>query len=126
MRINRVLLPAALVVVALVIQVSVLSRLHLPGAVPDLLLLVVLALAMTYGHVEGALIGFGAGLLADLAPPADHAAGRFDDASDRRQHAGGQQGVSGQHDDVERPDGADELGLEEDDEEEDGRRRRRR
>ncbi len=77
MRINRVLLPAALVVVALVIQVSVLSRLHLPGAVPDLLLLVVLALAMTYGHVEGALIGFGAGLLADLAPPADHAAGRY-------------------------------------------------
>jgi len=60
-----------------VIQVSVLSRLHLPGAVPDLLLLTVLALAMVYGHVGGALIGFGAGLLADLAPPADHAAGRY-------------------------------------------------
>ncbi|WNM35107.1 rod shape-determining protein MreD [Streptomyces sp. Li-HN-5-11] len=77
MRLNRILLSTALVVVALVIQVSVLSRLHLPGAVPDLLLLTVLGLAMVYGHVGGALIGFGAGLLADLSPPADHAAGRY-------------------------------------------------
>ncbi|MCG7205526.1 rod shape-determining protein MreD, partial [Streptomyces arenae] len=68
---------SALVVVALVIQVSVLARLHLPGAVPDLMLLTVLGLAMVYGHVGGALVGFGAGLLADLAPPADHAAGRY-------------------------------------------------
>ncbi|WP_327404111.1 rod shape-determining protein MreD [Streptomyces sp. NBC_01288] len=77
MRVNRILLSVPLVVVALVIQVSVLARLHLPGAVPDLLLLTVLGLAMVYGHVTGALIGFGAGLLADLAPPADHAAGRY-------------------------------------------------
>ncbi|WP_282699463.1 rod shape-determining protein MreD [Streptomyces sp. CC219B] len=77
MRVNRILLSSSLVVVALVLQVSVLARLHLPGAVPDLLLLTVLGLAMVYGHVGGALIGFGAGLLADLAPPADHAAGRY-------------------------------------------------
>ncbi|MGW7049252.1 rod shape-determining protein MreD [Streptomyces avermitilis] len=77
MRFNRMLLSTALVVVALVIQVSVLARLHLPGAVPDLVLLTVLGLAMVYGHVGGALIGFGAGLLADLVPPADHAAGRY-------------------------------------------------
>ncbi|MHA5049418.1 rod shape-determining protein MreD [Streptomyces sp. SD15] len=77
MRFNRMLLSTTLVVVALVIQVSVLARLHLPGAVPDLMLLTVLALAMVYGHVGGAFIGFGAGLLADLAPPADHAAGRY-------------------------------------------------
>lgn len=77
MRLNRILLSTALVVVALVIQVSVLARLHLPGAVPDLLLLTVLGLAIVYGHVGGALVGFGAGLLADLAPPADHAAGRY-------------------------------------------------
>ncbi|SES45255.1 rod shape-determining protein MreD [Streptomyces sp. yr375] len=77
MRVNRILLTVPLIVVALVIQVSVLARLHLPGAVPDLLLLTVLGLAMIYGHVGGALIGFGAGLLADLAPPADHAAGRY-------------------------------------------------
>ncbi|MFJ3302339.1 rod shape-determining protein MreD [Streptomyces sp. NPDC086549] len=77
MRFNRILLSTTLVVVALVVQVSVLARLHLPGAVPDILLLTVLGLAMVYGHVGGALIGFGAGLLADLAPPADHAAGRY-------------------------------------------------
>jgi rod shape-determining protein MreD len=77
MRLSRTVLAALLVVVALVIQVTVLARLQLPGAVPDLLLLTVLGLAMVYGHVGGALVGFGAGLLADLAPPADHAAGRY-------------------------------------------------
>lgn len=77
MRINRVVLSSALIVVALVVQVSVLARLQLPGAVPDLVLLTVLGLALVYGHVGGALVGFGAGLLSDLAPPADHAAGRY-------------------------------------------------
>ena len=77
MRVNRILLSSSLIVVALVLQVSVLARLHLPGAVPDLLLLTVLGLALVYGHVGGALVGFAAGLLADLAPPADHAAGRY-------------------------------------------------
>ncbi|MFJ6566163.1 rod shape-determining protein MreD [Streptomyces sp. NPDC091292] len=77
MRLNRMLLSSTLVVAALVIQVSVLARLQLPGAVPDLLLLTVLGLALVYGHVGGALVGFGAGLLADFAPPADHAAGRY-------------------------------------------------
>ncbi|MFH8368942.1 rod shape-determining protein MreD [Streptomyces sp. NPDC018031] len=77
MRLNRILLSTLLVVVALVTQVCVLARLNLPGAVPDLLLLVVLGLALVYGHTSGALIGFGAGLLADFAPPADHAAGRY-------------------------------------------------
>jgi rod shape-determining protein MreD len=77
MRFNRMLLSTTLVVVALVIQVTVLARLQLPGAVPDLMLLTVLGLAMVYGHVAGAFVGFGAGLLADIAPPADHAAGRY-------------------------------------------------
>src|SRR3954453_24128736 len=77
MRINRIVLSTVLVVFAMVAQVSVLARLHLPGAVPDLLLLTVLGLAISYGHVAGCLIGFFAGLLADLAPPADHAVGRY-------------------------------------------------
>lgn len=77
MRANRIMLSTALVVLALIIQVTVLARLQLPGAVPDLLLLTVLGLAMVYGHTGGALLGFGAGLLADLAPPADHAIGRY-------------------------------------------------
>ena len=57
MRVNRILLSSALIVVAMVLQVSVLARLHLPGAVPDLLLLTVLGLALVYGHVGGALVG---------------------------------------------------------------------
>ncbi|MFE1776272.1 rod shape-determining protein MreD [Streptomyces sp. NPDC059008] len=77
MRFNRILLSAPLVVVALVIQVTILARLQLPGAVPDLLLLVVLGLALVYGHVGGSLVGFFTGLLADLAPPSDHAIGRY-------------------------------------------------
>ncbi|MFD7511191.1 rod shape-determining protein MreD [Streptomyces sp. NPDC059853] len=77
MRVSRTILAVILVVVALVLQVTVLARLQLPGAVPDLLLLTVLGLALVYGHVGGALVGFGAGLLADLAPPADHAVGRY-------------------------------------------------
>ncbi|WP_051940602.1 rod shape-determining protein MreD [Phaeacidiphilus oryzae] len=77
MRINRILLAAVLVVVALVIQVSVLARLQLPGAVPDLMLLVVLALALVWGPTGGCVTGFCAGLLADLAPPSDHAVGRY-------------------------------------------------
>ncbi|WP_103502533.1 MULTISPECIES: rod shape-determining protein MreD [Streptomyces] len=77
MRLTRTLLTTVLVTVALVLQVTVFARLQLPGAVPDLLLLTVLALALVYGHVGGALAGFGAGLLADIAPPADHAVGRY-------------------------------------------------
>ncbi|RVU19247.1 rod shape-determining protein MreD [Streptomyces antnestii] len=77
MRFNRLLLSTTLVVVAMVVQVCVLARLQLPGAVPDLVLLTVVGLALVYGHVGGAFIGFGAGLLSDLAPPADHAAGRY-------------------------------------------------
>ncbi len=77
MVIKRVLLSAVLVLLALVIQVSVLGRLQLPGATPDLLLLVVVALALVFGPAGGCLVGFAAGLLADLAPPSDHAIGRY-------------------------------------------------
>jgi rod shape-determining protein MreD len=77
MWLHRLLLSAVLIVVALVVQVSVFARLGLPGAVPDLLLLVVIGLALVYGPVGGCLVGFSAGLLADLAPPSDHAVGRY-------------------------------------------------
>ncbi|GAA2751853.1 MULTISPECIES: rod shape-determining protein MreD [Kitasatospora] len=77
MRLSRILLPAGLLLVALVLQVSVLGRLQLPGATPDLLLLVVVGLALVYGPTGGCLVGFAGGLLADLAPPSDHAIGRY-------------------------------------------------
>ncbi|GJF28482.1 hypothetical protein KNE206_11820 [Kitasatospora sp. NE20-6] len=77
MRVNRILLSAVLLLLGLVIQVSVLGRLQLPGATPDLLMLVVVGLALVHGPAGGCLAGFAAGLLADLAPPSDHAVGRF-------------------------------------------------
>jgi rod shape-determining protein MreD len=77
MVIKRAVLGAVLVLLALVVQVSVLGRLQLPGATPDLLLLVVVGLALVWGPGAGCLTGFAAGLLADLAPPSDHAIGRY-------------------------------------------------
>jgi rod shape-determining protein MreD len=73
----RVPLAALLVLVALAVQVTFLSRLRLPGATPDLLLLVVVSLALAYGPAFGLAVGFGAGLAADLVPPADHEVGRW-------------------------------------------------
>jgi rod shape-determining protein MreD len=77
MWLHRILLSTVLIVAGLVVQVSVLARLGLPGAAPDLLLLVVIGLALVYGPVGGCLAGFAAGLLADIAPPSDHAIGRY-------------------------------------------------
>ena len=66
-----------LVTVALVLQVTMLSRLPLPGATPDLVLLVVVGLALSHGPAYGLVLGFGAGLASDLVPPADHEIGRW-------------------------------------------------
>jgi rod shape-determining protein MreD len=72
---SRVATATALVVISLVLQVTLLSRLPLPGATPDLLLLVVVALALAHGPDFGLVTGFAAGLAYDLAPPADHTVG---------------------------------------------------
>jgi rod shape-determining protein MreD len=77
MVLKRAVLSGILLLVALVVQVSVLGRLQLPGATPDLLLLVVVGLALVFGPMGGSLTGFFGGLLADLAPPSDHAIGRY-------------------------------------------------
>ncbi|MEU4114058.1 rod shape-determining protein MreD [Kitasatospora sp. NPDC028055] len=77
MRLARIPVSAVLILLGLILQVSVLGRLQLPGATPDILLLVVVGLAMVYGPTGGCLVGFSAGLLADLAPPSDHAIGRY-------------------------------------------------
>jgi rod shape-determining protein MreD len=67
---------ASLLLVAVVVQVAVLAPLRLPGATPDLVLVVVVALALVHGSMAGSIIGFLAGLTLDLAPPADHAVGQ--------------------------------------------------
>lgn len=65
------------VVLALVVQVTVLPYLAVSGVVPNLALLVVVALALARGPEPAMIAGFLAGLLLDLAPPAAHLAGRW-------------------------------------------------
>jgi rod shape-determining protein MreD len=72
----RVLVALAAVVVALVLQVSLFPHLAWQGIVPNLCLLVVVAAALTIPAPSALLLGFAAGVALDLAPPADHVAGR--------------------------------------------------
>jgi rod shape-determining protein MreD len=58
---------AALLFVAAVVQVSVFAEIHVFGAVPDVLLVTLVALALLRGSVTGAVGGFFAGLLVDTA-----------------------------------------------------------
>ena len=71
---RRVALGAGLVLAALLVQTTVLTRLPLPGAAPDLVLVVVVGFALAEGSLPGTVTGFAAGLLADLG--ADHELGR--------------------------------------------------
>ena len=77
MRSIRVAVAAALVVGALVLQVAVFPHVAWEGIVPDVCLLVVVAAALVRGPAFAATLGFVAGLMLDLAPPADHVAGRW-------------------------------------------------
>jgi len=61
-----VLVLAAVVVVAVLLQSTVLAELRLAGVRPDLLVLTVVAVAMASGPTSGAVFGFSAGLVGDL------------------------------------------------------------
>ncbi|HEY1818732.1 MAG TPA: rod shape-determining protein MreD, partial [Trebonia sp.] len=62
---------------AVVVQLTLVNRLPLPGsAAPDLVLLLVTAIAVCTGPAAGALAGFAGGLALDVAPPAAHYAGQ--------------------------------------------------
>lgn len=74
---KRAVLLALAVVVAVVLQVSVFSRLAWHGVGPDLCLLVVVAAGLARDERFAMLAGFAGGLVLDLAPPADHVAGRW-------------------------------------------------
>ena len=62
---------------ALVLQVSLFPHFAWQGIVPNLCLLVVVGAALTRGPQFAVLLGFLAGVALDLAPPADHLAGRW-------------------------------------------------
>jgi rod shape-determining protein MreD len=65
MTVQRFLLGAASIVTALLLQLTVIGRLPVPGAAPDLLLVLVVAFALAEGPMSGMVNGFVAGLLAD-------------------------------------------------------------
>ena len=73
----RWLVATAAVVVALVAQVTLFPHVAWHGVVPNLCLLVVVAAALTVEAPFALVLGFAAGLALDLAPPADHVAGRW-------------------------------------------------
>ena len=63
---RRPVVLAAVLVVAVVVQSTVLAGMRLAGARPDLLVLVVVAVAMASEATTGAVFGFVTGLVADL------------------------------------------------------------
>lgn len=66
----RVMLSGTLLLLSVVVTTALMSRLAVPGATPDLVLVSVLALALAGGSRWGLASGFAGGLLLDLAPPA--------------------------------------------------------
>jgi rod shape-determining protein MreD len=77
MTVLRTLAAFLVVSLALVLQVSLFPHFAWQGIVPNLCLLVVVGAALTRGPQAAIVLGFLAGVALDLAPPADHVAGRW-------------------------------------------------
>lgn len=77
MSLLRMVAAFLVVSLALVLQVSLFPHFAWQGIVPNLCLLVVVGAALTRGPQTAVLLGFLAGVALDLAPPADHLAGRW-------------------------------------------------
>jgi rod shape-determining protein MreD len=75
--VRRAILWPVLLAAALVLQLTVVNRLPLPGTGPDLVLLTVVALTLCGGPAAGAVTGFGAGLALDIAPPGSYLLGEY-------------------------------------------------
>jgi rod shape-determining protein MreD len=73
----RIFAAIAAVLTLLPVQHAVIERLPLPGIGPDVLVVLVVAVALARGPAVGMIMGFCTGLAADLAPPADHTLGRL-------------------------------------------------
>ena len=72
---RRFLLGAVSVVTVLLVQLTIVGRLPLPGSAPDLVLVLVVAFALAEGPMSGLVTGWSAGLLADAL--AAHELGRL-------------------------------------------------
>jgi len=68
MWLRQLLILTVTLLIAVMTQSSFLSRLGLPGATPDLVLVSVLAVALAYGPAMGVVYGFAAGMLLDFSP----------------------------------------------------------
>ena len=77
MNLVRALVAFLVVTQAVVHQVTLFPHFAWDGIVPNLALLVVVGAALVRGPQFAAVLGFVAGVLIDLAPPADHIAGRW-------------------------------------------------
>ena len=75
---RRAALSVVVVAAALVLQLTVVNRLPLPGAgPPDLVLLVVVVLGLCARPATAAVTGFCAGLALDIAPPGSYLIGEY-------------------------------------------------
>jgi rod shape-determining protein MreD len=73
----RALISFVAAAVAVVCQLTIVNRIAFPGgAGPDLVLVLVAALALASGPLIGTLTGFWAGLALDVAPPGSHFTGQ--------------------------------------------------
>lgn len=73
----RIVVAGLLVVLAVNLQIGFFPHLAIDGVVPDVALLVVVGAGLVRGPEYAAALGLAAGLALDLAPPADHTAGRW-------------------------------------------------
>ncbi|MBB4916190.1 rod shape-determining protein MreD [Streptosporangium saharense] len=75
---SRDLGAVVVLLLALLVQVTFVNRLPLPGgAAPDLVLLTVVGYALVRGATGGAVMGFAAGFAGDVLPPAAHVLGQY-------------------------------------------------
>ena len=77
MNLLRAFVAFCVVALAVVLQVTLFPHVAWDGVVPNLALLVVVGAALVRGPQFAAVLGFVAGAVIDLAPPADHIAGRW-------------------------------------------------
>jgi rod shape-determining protein MreD len=73
---RRAVISALLALAVVLLQVTVVDRLPLPGGiVPDVALVTVVAIGLTHGPITGTIGGFLTGLDLDLVPPGGHLIG---------------------------------------------------
>lgn len=71
MWVRQVILCTTVLLAIMLVQLTLLSRLGLPGATPDLLVVSVVAISFAYGPGAGAAYGFAAGMALDFSPAMD-------------------------------------------------------